>query len=213
MLRPCTIDQLARVCHAHRTGVRSRPPGFECRRNPPRRGRSAARVSRGIGRGWGRSGSAPSIRITPDRPRRRLPVPRTAESARGGRATGPGRASAFAKPTRSAIVAGMSRRLTNRLTTRPEGSAGRDGDQERHADLGPVEALAVIEQVVLAETLAMIGRDDHDGPVEHAATLQLAEELTQSVVDRGDATIVGVHRHGPRRPGQLRPVRHAASPW
>ena len=53
-------------------------------------------------------------------------------------------------------------------------------DQERHADLGAVKALAMLEEIVLTQSFAMIGGDHDPCPIEHAATLQIVKQLTES---------------------------------
>ena len=55
-------------------------------------------------------------------------------------------------------------------------------NQEGHADLGAVKTLTMEKQVVLPQSFAVIGGDDHQRAVENATTLQLAEELTQLLV-------------------------------
>ena len=90
--------------------------------------------------------------------------------ARAAPATGPGTASPSARPTRSRIVAGKSRRLTvSRTAPVARRSAGND-DQERHADLRSVQALAMVEEIVLPHPFTVIGGHDHQRAIEHAAT-------------------------------------------
>ena len=68
----------------------------------------------------------------------------------------------------------------------------RRDDHERHADLGPVEALTMVVQVVLPQPFAMIRSHDQQGPIEDASALQFIEQLAQFFVQVGETIIVGV---------------------
>ena len=90
------------------------------------------------------------------------------------------------------MVAGRSRRLTTLPHDPRRPAARRQDDQERHADLRAIETLAVVEQIVLPQSFAMIGGDDHQRSIEHAAPLQVVEQLAQPLVQIGEAVVIGV---------------------
>ena len=69
-------------------------------------------------------------------------------------------------------MAGMSRRLTAEVTTRSAGTPLESDDHQRHLDELSIQATAVEEQDVIAEVLAVIRGDDHQGIVEHTAPLR-----------------------------------------
>ena len=128
-------------------------------RSAGRRGKTHAGS---VGFGSASSETAPSLATAPGTCRRR-------GRARELAIDRPGNGAPAERPTRSTIVAGRSRRLTtsdHRLRRR---RVRRQDEHERHADLRAVEALAVLEQSVLAQFFAVIGRDDHQGPIELAA--------------------------------------------
>src|SRR5262249_27707606 len=57
----------------------------------------------------------------------------------------------------------------HRLADNPSSpQVGGRHDQKGYADLGPVQALTVIEEVVFPQSLTMIGRDDHQRLIQHA---------------------------------------------
>src|SRR5262245_52644185 len=70
----------------------------------------------------------------------------------------------------------------------------------------------MVEQFVLAQPLAMIGGDDQESSLEHAAALQFIEQHTQLLVEIGEATIVAiaderlVARRQPRLVVERRPL-------
>ena len=64
--------------------------------------------------------------------------------------------------------------------------------EQRDVDLRVVEAAGVAEEVVLAEVLAVVGRDDDQRVLEHAPAVELVEEPAELLVEVGDAVVVGV---------------------
>ena len=203
---PRGTDRSARGGHRVRCRVLPcRLPRCGCRRNRPRPASPAGRAVAGerpllgslgfgaassdrtiaSGAGGAAPDAGPRIRAASDRP--------------GNGAFAPGL-------TSSAMVAGMSRRLTKSSTTCPA-----DPPEGREISKGTrisvlIQALAVVEEPVFAEPLAVIGRDDHDGPVEHSATPQLVEQIADPLVEVGHAAIVTVPGEGLRRTGQSRLV-------
>src|ERR1700758_4969913 len=77
----------------------------------------------------------------------------------------PGKAASRSGPSRSTTVAGISRRLTGSGSppARRHGPGGHD--HQRHLHELPVQAAAVEEQQVVAQVLAVIRGDDHQGVV------------------------------------------------
>ena len=83
------------------------------------------------------------------------------------------------------------------------GDAPGSDDQERNAHLLLIQADAVAKAFVLAELLAVVGRDDHERLIEETAIAERAEEGFELRVERGDAVVVGVagQREGIRQNG------------
>ena len=71
-------------------------------------------------------------------------------------------------PTRSAMVAGRSRRLTVSCTTSGDWPRAGQADQQRHMDFGAIKIFAVLKETMLPKFLAVVRGDDHQGLFEHA---------------------------------------------
>ena len=50
----------------------------------------------------------------------------------------------------------------------------------------------MFKEIMFPQSFAMIGGDDHQRPIEHAATLQLVEQLTQPLVQISKTVIVAI---------------------
>ena len=65
----------------------------------------------------------------------------------------------------------------------------------------------MFEETMLPQFLPMVGRDDHEGSLEHPAPSQCIEELTEPVVQVRETLVVGVAKHLLVRRGQSQLVR------
>ena len=74
----------------------------------------------------------------------------------------------------------------------PRVPARREDEKERHADLGPIEALPVLEQLVIPKLLAVVGSDDDQRAIHWPAPAELDEEPPQPPVEIRQAVFVGI---------------------
>src|SRR5262245_27009361 len=64
----------------------------------------------------------------------------------------------------------------------PGWDSRRVNDHERYLEQGSIEAVAVVEETVLAEELAVVGRDDEQRAVEHTTPPEFVDELPDLLV-------------------------------
>jgi hypothetical protein len=74
-----------------------------------------------------------------------------------------------------------------------------------------IETSPVADEVVLADLLAMVGRDDHQGVVQNPSPLQFIKQVAERSVEVSDAVVVRVASQldlarVARRAGELLPV-------
>ena len=77
--------------------------------------------------------------------------------------------------------------------------AAGEAQQERHADGGVVDEVAVVLLAVLAEPFAVVGGHRERGAAEQPAPLELAAEAADELVDVGDLGLVRAARGSARR--------------
>jgi hypothetical protein len=70
------------------------------------------------------------------------------------------------------------------------GGDARTGDEERHVDELAVERLAVAEPAVLHELVAVVGHEDDERLVGHAALRERREQEPDQIVDVADLAVV-----------------------
>ena len=68
-------------------------------------------------------------------------------------------------------------------------------DHQRHLHELTVQAAPVEEQEVIAQVLAVIRGDDHQGIVEHAAPAELLKEHPQPPIEIRNAIVIDIGGH------------------
>ena len=118
------------------------------------------------------------------------------------------------RPAASRIVGARSMVPTGSVTTRPASTPG--PHEQRHAQQRVVAERALEDQLVLAEELAVVARDDHERVVGEAARVEHVEHATDRVIELRDHAVVA-RRHprelGPRQrgPAGVRPLERPAA--
>jgi hypothetical protein len=65
-------------------------------------------------------------------------------------------------------------------------------DEKRYADFGTVETFTVLEEIMLSQSLAVVGGYDHECLLENAPALQFAEQRPELIVQISKAVVIAI---------------------